>query len=338
MNGPSPPTEPARADRPTLRERLGRRPLGAELWAGLVLLTLYGVGAVSALVYFGAGINGFTPNPAWVPPPPIAPVHGPSWAHPFGVLSGFGVGLFTVLWKATPWDVAIVAGVLAIDVALGVLLGTFAGMYEGSAFDAAVVFVTDSLTAVPSFILVVGLFAALEFLAPARVNLATFVLVFGLLLWPATARAVRERARIVAREPYIESARAAGAPPRRVYARHLLPNSLDPLLARIPLDLVPIFFVLTVFPWEWNCINPPYVAGAPFWLVPTLVPNSPLPTVNFPEYGNLLSIGVCEGMPYLTGQVYWWMVFFPLAAIVGLSAGIALVCDGIEQRMHRTPL
>ena len=333
---PGEPSSPPRTARPTLRDRLGRRPLGAELWAGLILLGGYAVAAVSALLVFGNGINGFTPNPAWVPPTPFAPLHPPSLAHPFGVLPGFGVDLFTVLWQATPWDVGIVAGILAIDVTLGVLLGTLAGMHEGGWFDAAVVFVADTLAAIPSFILIVGVFAGFAALAPRWVNLASFVLVFGLLSWPATARAVRERARQVARQPYLESAWAAGATRTRVYTRHLLPNSLTPLFARIPIDLLPIFFVLTVFPWFWNCAAPyNEPPGHPPWLVPTLVPSSPLPSVNFPEWGNLLSIGVCEGFPFLTGDVYWWMVLFPLAAIVGLAAGIALVCDGLEKRMNR---
>ena len=119
--------------------------------------------------------------------------------------------------------------------------------------------------------------------------------------------------------------------------------ALDPLLAQIPVDLAPIFFVLTVFPWFWDCAStrPPPPPGAPpppNYLVPALPPYSPLPSITFPEWGNLLAVGTCEGLPLAVGiPDYWWMYLFPLLAIVGLGFALALVCDGIDKRMSRRP-
>lgn len=322
--------------RPTLRELLRRRPLGPELWAGLVLLAVYLSAALSALFVFRSSLFRLSVHPNWVPPPPIfAPVQGPSFAHPFGILPGLGVDLFAALWQATPFDLAIVSSILALDALLGWLLGALAGMHEGGALDALVTFVGDSLGSIPSFFLVIAVFAGLATVAPSDSNLFTFVLLFGLLLWPATARTTRDRARLVAREPFLEASRAAGATPSRLYFHHILPNSLSALLAQIPIDVAPIFFVLTVFPWFWDCASGPHVNTGVYWLVSGLPPYSPLPSPTFPEWGNILAVGTCEGLPatLVTITNYWWMYLFPLLAIIGLGLAVALVCDGIDKRL-----
>ena len=193
--------------RPNIRERWARRPLGAGLWAGLGILGAYIVIALSALLVYHNSLEQVPTNASWIPP--FNPI-GPSTAHPFGVLPGLGTDLFRALWQATPWDLAIVAGVLAIDAGLGWVLGALAGMNEGGVLDSVVTFLGDTLGAIPSFFLVVALFAGLATVAPTEVGLPVFVLLFGLVIWPTTARTTRERARIVAREPFLESAEASG--------------------------------------------------------------------------------------------------------------------------------
>jgi ABC-type dipeptide/oligopeptide/nickel transport system permease subunit len=325
---------------PSLRERLRRRPLGLETWAGLILLTLYAVVAVSAIVVFGSSLDDAPTTFAWVGPPPFfRATLGPSAAHPFGVLPGLGTDLFQAVWKATPYDLAIVAAILLFDVALGWTLGALAGMTEGSVVDAVIRFVGDTFGAIPSFFWVIALLAGLATVAPGTLNLTVFVIVFGFVIWPTTARTTRERARAVAREPFLESARASGASPTYLYFRHILPNSTAPLLAQVPIDIAPIFFVLTAFPWFWDCALSTNHTGssAPVpYMVPSLPTYSPLPSVNFPEWGNLLAIGTCEGFPLSTaGPDFWWMFAPTLVAILGLGIATALVCDGLARRASR---
>jgi peptide/nickel transport system permease protein len=258
---------------------------------------------------------------------------GPSWAHPFGVLPGLGTDLFQAIWQATPWDLAIVSSILALDGVLGWMLGALAGMYEGGILDAVVMFFGDGLAAIPSFFLVVALFAGLATVMPTSPGIPLFILLFGLVLWPTIARTTRERARLIAREPFLESARASGASRAYLFFHHVLPNSLSPLLAQLPIDVAPIFFVLTVFPWFWDCAGPVGSKGT-FYLIASLPPYSPLPSVSFPEWGNLLAVGTCEGLPISTvGNTYWWMFLFPLLAIMLLGIAIALVCDGLDRRL-----
>jgi peptide/nickel transport system permease protein len=325
----SDPAVPAIAPRPTLRARWTRRPPGVTLWVGAGLLAFYLFAGLSALVVFRGSLGHLSTNAAWMPP--FSPI-GPSLVHPFGVLPGFGVDLFQAVWQATPWDLGIVAGVLAIDATVGLLLGAGAGMKEGGLLDSAVIFVGDSLGAIPSFLLVVIAFAGFATVAPSDTGLPVFVAIFGLILWPTVARTVRERARAVSHEPFVEASRASGASSPYLFFRHILPNSLGPVLAQIPLDVAPIFFVLSAYPWFYNCVGPSPPDNGVFYHIPVLPPFSPLPSTAFPEWGFLLGFGTCIGLTPAGIFDYWWMYLFPLLAILGLGFAIGLFCDGIERQ------
>ncbi|MGP8107576.1 MAG: ABC transporter permease [Thermoplasmata archaeon] len=330
------PELPPPSRRPTLRERWARRPPSLGFLVGAGMLAVYLVSALSALVVFRSSLDQLPQNVAWVP---LENPIGPSAAHPFGIMAGFGTDLFRAVWQATPWDLAIVAGILAIDVFLGFFLGSIAGLNEGGIVDAFVTFVSDSLGAIPTFLLAVVVFAGLLTVAPQAVGLSVFVVVFGIILWPTMARTVRERARIISHAPYVEAARASGASFPRILVRHIMPNSVGPVLAQLPLDVAPIFFVLSAFPWYYNCQlpgGPPVSPGVPPppYLIPSLPSFSPLPSGAFPEWGYLLGFGTCEGFSFAGGYNYWWMYLFPLIAIVGLGLALGLLCDGIERWRH----
>jgi ABC-type dipeptide/oligopeptide/nickel transport system permease subunit len=297
------------------------------------MLVVYVIAALSALVVFRGSLDHLPENLTWVP---LENPVGPSVAHPFGIMAGFGTDLFDAIWKATPWDLGIVASILAIDVFLGFFLGAIAGLDEGGPVDAVVTFTGDSLASIPTFLLAVVVFAGLFIVAPSAVGLPVFVVVFGIILWPTMARTVRERARIIAHQPYVEAARASGASFPRLLVRHVMPNSVGPVLAQVPLDVAPIFFVLSAFPWFWDCQYPGgeqlhYPPPPLPYLIPLLPPFSPLPSNSFPEWGYLLGFGTCEGFSFPGGFDYWWMYLYPLLAIVGLGLALGLLCDGIER-------
>jgi ABC-type dipeptide/oligopeptide/nickel transport system permease subunit len=320
--------------RPTLRERWERKPPGLGLLVGAGILAVYLVAGLSALIVFRGSLSLVSANPGWVNPNTIL---GPSWDHPFGVLPGLGVDLFLAIWQATPWDLGIVGGILTIDVTVGFLIGAVAGYNDGGLVDSIATFLIDSLGSIPTFFFVIIVFAGLATVAPRQVGLPVFVGIFGLVLWPTMARTVRDRARSVAHEPFVESSRASGASSEHILLRHILPNSLGPVLAQIPLDIAPIFFVLAAFPWYFNCAapGPPpgnLPGGPPVpYLIPALPPFSPLPSPLFPEWGFLLGVGTCEGLGFPGQTVYWWMFLFPLLAILVFALAVAFVCDGIER-------
>ncbi len=327
---------PSTVPRPSLRERLARRPPSLGFLVGAAMLAGYLIAALSALAVFRTSLDQLPQNLAWVP---LENPVGPSAVHPFGIMAGFGTDLFDAIWRATPWDLGLVASILVIDVFLGFFLGAIAGLDEGGLVDGLVTFVGDSLGSIPAFILAVVVLMGVLTVAPSAVGFPLFVVVFGVILWPTMARTVRERARVIAHLPYIDAVRASGASFSRILVRHVMPNAVGPVLAQVPLDVVPIFFVLSAFPWFWDCQYPggeqAHIAGfAPRWLIPLLPPFSPLPSTSFPEWGYLLGFGTCEGFSFPGGYNYWWMYLFPLLAIVGLGVAISLVCDGIERWRH----
>ena len=125
--------------------------------------------------------------------------------------------------------VSVGAGALACVVALlaGSLLGAIAGL-AGGWTDRGVLFVVEVVQSVPALVLV----AALAAFLPPSVFLAA--LLIGLTAWTDSARIVRAEARRLRSAPFVEAARAAGAPRGRLLFRHVLPHALPPALATAP--------------------------------------------------------------------------------------------------------
>jgi peptide/nickel transport system permease protein len=152
----------------------------------------------------------------------------PLGATPDGVLHLLGTDAFgrdLLVRLCAGARVSLAVGVLAAltSLVVGVLFGGVAG-YAGGAPDRLITALTDAALAVPRvpfLLLLVALFEP---------GLALVVLALGLTGWMTVARLVRAEVRAVRSRPFVEAARALGAPPARVLARHLLPNALAPAL------------------------------------------------------------------------------------------------------------
>jgi peptide/nickel transport system permease protein len=174
---------------------------------------------------------------------------------------------------------------------------------------------------VPPFFLVIIFFVGLYNFVPVQDALYLFVLLFGAVLWPYYARPVRARAESVTAEPYVEAAHSVGSSRPRTLLRHVLPNALDPVFAQIPIDVYQVFFVLTVFPFL-GCLSASNPGSKFAWV-------TPLPTSNFPEWGNLLAQGACYGISTSDLAHFWWMLLFPALVLLLFGVAIALTTDGL---------
>jgi peptide/nickel transport system permease protein len=154
----------------------------------------------------------------------------PSGRHPFGtdplsrdllarVVSGARVSL----------SVALLA--VGLSVTLGAVVGLVAG-YLGGVLDAALMRLVDGALAIPRLFLLLMVLAV-----DWRVPLVALILLIGTTGWFSTARLVRGEVLRMREESYVRAAEALGAPRRRIIFRHLLPNTLGPLLVAATLGV-----------------------------------------------------------------------------------------------------
>ena len=105
----------------------------------------------------------------------------------------------------------------------GVLLGLTSG-YVGGWVDLVIQRITDVLQATPLLVLALVMAAAL---GPALDNT---IVAIAIPLIPYTARVVRSNTLTLREQPFVEAARAVGMSEFRIAVRHILPNTLAPLI------------------------------------------------------------------------------------------------------------
>ena len=176
----------------------------------------------------------------------------------------------------------------------GVLVGLVAG-YVGGWVDEVIMRVTDIFFAFPSLILAMSIAGAL---GPSLVNALIAV---GVVSWPIYARLIRGQVMILREQEFVVAAQAIGAPGTRIVLRHLLPNTLAPLLVQASFDMGGVILS---------------VAGLSFIGFGAQPPT--------PEWGVMIS----EGRNYITTQ--WWLTAMPAAAILFLVAAFNLIGDGLR--------
>jgi len=123
-------------------------------------------------------------------------------------------------------------GVIAVGIGLsiGVVLGSVAGYYGGLA-DSIIMRIMDVMLAFPSILLAIAIMAMM---GPGLVNCMIAVGIVGV---PTYARLVRGSILQIKETEYVQAARAVGNRELRVLARHVLPNTLAPLIVQATLGV-----------------------------------------------------------------------------------------------------
>jgi peptide/nickel transport system permease protein len=151
-------------------------------------------------------------------------LRGPSAGHPFGQ-DRLGRDVFSQVAYGARASLLISAAVVAITVVIGVAAGAAAG-YLGGAVDVLTMRIVDIFLAFPGILLAIALAGVL---GPNLVNLVIALSVMG---WVGYARLVRAQVLGLREREYVAAARAVGAGPWRVVARHILPNALSPVIVQ----------------------------------------------------------------------------------------------------------
>lgn len=124
------------------------------------------------------------------------------------------------------------ASFLAVFVAIliGVPVGLLAG-YLGGWVDEIISRIIDSFLSFPAIVLAIAVTGALG------IGLTNGMISVGIVFAPQLARLVRARTLVVRHELYVDSARCFGASTSRILWRHVLPNTIQPVIVQVTLLL-----------------------------------------------------------------------------------------------------
>lgn len=256
----------------------------------ITLLGLGIIGLITLMAIFAPLIAPFDP----LATDPSNALMFPSREHLMGT-DEFGEDIWSrVVWGAR-YDLTIAFGAVGIALIIGCTIGALAGFFGGWG-DEVPMRAMDVLQAFPSFILAMGVAAAL---GPSLRNLIISVALINIAVY---ARLMRSRMLIVKSSLYASAAAGAGNPPWRLLLVHLVPNCLSPI------------FVQSTLQAGWAILT---AAGLSFIGLGVPVPE--------PEWGVMVAMGA----PRITSGD-WWVSLFPglFIAITVMSAN--LIGDGLQ--------
>jgi peptide/nickel transport system permease protein len=225
---------------------------------------------------------------------PFNVLKGPSSAHPFGT-DLVGRDLLTRVMYGAKISLTIVVEVLLIAGLVGIPLGLVAGYFRGH-IDQVIMRITDVFLAFPALLLSLAIAFVLT---PSVQNMTIAIAVTW---WPWYTRLVRGEAASVSTRPYIESCRALGVSHARILVRHVLPNSVTPVLVQMSMDAGGILLT---------------AASISFLGLGAQDPT--------PEWGLIVS----QGAQYFSTQ--WWFVTFAGLAILFTAIAFNLIGDGVRE-------
>src|SRR5216110_1096170 len=165
---------------------------------------------------------------------------GPTWSHPLGT-DDLGQDLLARMLYGGRISLAVGVTAMLIAITVGVMIGATAGQL-GGAVDHALMRLTDlflSLPQLPLLLLMVYLFRDVlrQALGPEVGVFVLIVVVIGGLRWMPVARLVRAQFLSLREKEFVEAARGLGAPPLRQVVRHILPNSMGPVIVAGTIDV-----------------------------------------------------------------------------------------------------
>jgi ABC-type dipeptide/oligopeptide/nickel transport system permease subunit len=137
------------------------------------------------------------------------------------------------------------------------------------------------------------------------VNIVTLLVAIGGVSWLTMARVVRGQVLSLKNQPFVEAALAVGAPTRRIFLKHLLPNLLGPII---------VYATLTV---PQAILQESFLSFLGIGVMPPM-----------PSWGNLAAAGLNE---LNTVRSRWWLLVFPCAMLGVTLLALNFVGEGLRE-------
>ncbi|HET6344128.1 MAG TPA: ABC transporter permease [Myxococcota bacterium] len=220
----------------------------------------------------------------------------PSWGHPFGT-DFHGRDLLTRVLCGGQISLAVGLCAALIAATVGTVYGAVAG-YVGGRVDSLMMRLVDIIYALPYMFLVIILVTIF-----GKSLLLLFV-ALGLVGWLMTARIVRGQVLSLKEREFVQAARALGTRAPAIIFRHLIPNTLGPII---------VYFTLTV---------PSMILQEAFLSFLGLGVQAPRPSL-----GSLIN----DGANQMT--VFWWELAFPGALMALLLFCLNFLGDGVRDAL-----
>ncbi|MBA7591260.1 Glutathione transport system permease protein GsiD [subsurface metagenome] len=219
----------------------------------------------------------------------------PSRDHWLGT-DNFGRDIFSRIVYGSRYTLVIGFGCITVSAIIGSILGALAGFFP--AFDNIIMRFTDVVMAIPIFTLNISIIAALG------KGIENMMIAMTITNIPMFIRIVRARVMTIREQEFIEAARAIGASDFRILVKHIMFNSLAPIIIQFTLGAGTIILWAASLSFIGLGVQPPT-----------------------PEWGLMIS----AGRTYL--RDYWYISIFPGLAIVMITYALNLLGDGLRDAM-----
>jgi len=277
------PSIPSQCVQPRLGRLIKRHP---TMVSGIVLLGLMVLMAVGA-PYWG------TLDPLELNP--IERLYAPSTQHWFGT-DMLGRDLYSRTVYGSQISLVVGGCVAILSVSIGLAIGLVSGYHRR--VDAIIMRVMDGLMAIPAILLAIALMA----LVSASVQNVIIALTIPEI--PRVVRVVRSVVLSLREQTYIEASRATGARVPRILVRHILPNTVAPLIVQ-GTYICASAVILEAYLSFLGAGTPPEIAS----------------------WGNIMA----EGRAYV--QIAFWIVLFPGLCLATTVLAINLIGDGLRDTL-----
>ncbi|GBE02682.1 glutathione transport system permease protein GsiD [bacterium BMS3Bbin06] len=195
--------------------------------------------------------------------------------------------------------ISLAVGFVAVGIStiIGILIGSIAGYY-GGLLDRLNMRIVDVMLSIPTFFLIL---AVIAFIGPSIWNI---MFIIGLTSWMGVARLVRAEFLSLKKREYVLAAKAIGASDIRIIFRHMLPNSLAPIIVSAVLGVASAVLLESSLSFLGLGVQPPY-----------------------PSWGNILTTGQANI------EIAWWLSVFPGLAILLTVLSYNLLGEGLRDAL-----